>query len=334
MHISRYSKSVLWTVLLMLSSASTPTLPPLARSLQARPESGLVSVSVAVTSRTGELIQGIRPTDFTVYSDDIPQTITHFSAGKSPSSIIFLVDQSGSMGSRFQRNTSRIRFAPASLARYFAANQVENEYAVISFGKEVQVALGWTKNAATLVDRVKELSAGQSQGHTALYEACFRAVELSHSGSYSKKAIVILSDGEDNLGAYKDEDRLRELIRRSGILVYGLDPSCIPLNTLERNYDSCRSPNLDASPFISQVAVGSGGLAFRPTRETDLDAAVSYLFTHLRVRYQLSFKPSHPAGDKKFHRIRITVSPPPGIAKDLRKPSVNHCEGYYAPSNQ
>ena len=158
-------------------------------------------------------MSGLHKEDFTVYEDDKPVEITHFSSERVPVSLGIVLDTSGSMAG------SKIQEAQSALNRFlFDLLDKEDEIFLYRFSNYPVLLQGWTSNRQLLsrvLDRVTP------NGGTAMYDAVAEAVPLAEEGQFRKKAIVVISDGNDT-GSQTSIRELKQQIRESEVLVYAI----------------------------------------------------------------------------------------------------------------
>jgi VWFA-related protein len=173
----------------------------------------LINVTATVTDRNGRFVPGLRKEDFRVYQDDQPQPITHFDNERVPVSLGIVLDTSGSMAGE------KMAAARAALNRFlFDLLDSEDEVFLYRFASVPELVEGWTTDRRRISS---ELGRIQARGGTALYDAVAEAVPLAQSGRHRKKALVIISDGNDT-SSRTDVDSLKALIRETEVLVYAI----------------------------------------------------------------------------------------------------------------
>ena len=173
----------------------------------------LVNVTATVTDASGRFVAGLGQRDFLVYEDDRPVQITHFSAERVPVSLGIVLDTSGSM------RGGKIEAARAALERFLTdLLGPDDEFFLYRFENTPHLVEGWTSDRALLSERLKDL---RPDGATALYDAIAEALPLLRSGRHPKKALLVISDGNDT-SSHLDRDRLKQLIRESEALVYAI----------------------------------------------------------------------------------------------------------------
>ena len=170
-------------------------------------------MSATVSDANGRFVPDLQQDDFRVYEDDQPQTITHFSAERVPVSLGIVLDTSGSMAGE------KIQSARTALDRFlFDLLDDDDEIFLYRFSDDPVLLQGWT-NDRQLISRA--LGRITPNGATALYDAVAAAIPLAQSGSRPKKALLVISDGNDTSSRI-DLRALRQRIRESEVLVYAV----------------------------------------------------------------------------------------------------------------
>jgi Ca-activated chloride channel family protein len=173
----------------------------------------LINVTTTVSDASGRFVSGLRKEDFAVYEDDQPVEITHFSSERVPVSLGIVLDTSGSMAG------SKIQEAQSALNRFlFDLLDKEDEIFLYRFSSYPVLLQGWTTDRLRLsrvLDRVTP------NGGTAMYDAVSEAVPLAQEGQFRKKALVVISDGNDT-GSQTTVRELKQQIRESEVLVYAI----------------------------------------------------------------------------------------------------------------
>jgi len=173
----------------------------------------LINVTATVTDKSGRFVPGLRQEDFTIYEDNVRQEITHFSNERVPVSLGIVLDTSGSMaGEKIDNALSAIdRFLGSLL-------DPTDEIFIYKFSNFPELLQDWTTDRQRLSRVVRRINAG---GGTAMYDALAEAIPLAQTGQNSKKAIVLISDGNDT-----DSDTslsaVKQLIRESEVMVYAI----------------------------------------------------------------------------------------------------------------
>ena len=297
----------------------------------------LINVTATVSDASGRFVPGLRREDFLVYDDDQQQTITHFSADRVPVSLGVLVDTSASMAGE------KIRSARSALNRLFALMEPEDEIFLYEFNDRPMLLQEWTSDRTRLARAVRRLTA---RGGTAMYDAVAEAAQLAESGTHQKRALVLLSDGNDTASRAS----VRELIgriRESEVLVYAIGFDATTRPSLRRQPLPPRQPPIPIPrPFppgrwpgggripdrrgvlpqiggwpgqsglrvddrlnvaaLREITDASGGRIEIVRDGRDLDVAASSIADELSQQYYLAY-PAGGTRDGRWHSIRVEV---------------------------
>ena len=178
----------------------------------------LVSVNATITDGSGHFVPGLRAEDFTISEDGERQEITQFETERVPVSLGIVLDTSGSMGGE------KMTAARDALGRFvFDLLGPRDEMFLYRFDSHPILVQGWTEDRRALV---RALGAVTPAGGTALYDAVAEAIPLAANGTRRKKALVVISDGNDTNSEIQLGE-VRQLIRESEVMVYaiGIDAS-------------------------------------------------------------------------------------------------------------
>jgi hypothetical protein len=173
----------------------------------------LINVDVTVTDRSGRFVSDLGPDDFLVYEDNKPVEVTHFSAERVPVSLGLVVDTSGSMaGEKWLSALDAIERFLTSLP------DPQDEFFVERFSGDPDLVHEWTNDRGLIT---RALGRVRPTGGTAMYDAVAEAVPMAQGGQNRKKAIVLISDGNDT-NSRIHVSQLRQLIRETEVLVYAV----------------------------------------------------------------------------------------------------------------
>jgi Ca-activated chloride channel homolog len=173
----------------------------------------LVNVTATVTDDAGRFVSGLRKEDFSVYDNGVKQEVTYFSNERVPVSLGILLDVSGSM------TPDKMSYARAAIDRFiYDLLSPEDELFFMEFSTSARVTQQWTKDRR-LISRA--LARANSSGGTAMYDAVSDALPLATAGENRKKALLVISDGND-ADSNMSVAELRQQIRESEVLVYAL----------------------------------------------------------------------------------------------------------------
>jgi Ca-activated chloride channel family protein len=172
----------------------------------------LINVTTTVTDDDGRFVSNLVKEDFRVYDDNQLVELTHFSNERVPVSLGILIDTSGSM------TPDKMSSARGAIKRFIDLLGPDDEMFVYRFANFPELVQGWTKDRRVLTRAVESLYSG---GGTAMYDGIADALPLAQSGRNRKKALVVISDGNDT-GSSTSPTDLKEMIRQSEVLVYAI----------------------------------------------------------------------------------------------------------------
>ena len=295
----------------------------------------LINVSATVTDRRGRFVSGLDKDDFQVYEDGVLQTLTHFSRERVPVSLGIVLDTSGSM------EGERMAAARSALDRFlFDLLGPDDEFFLYRFNYQPRLVHDWTNDP----DRVSRALGGiRPRGGTALYDAVADAVVTAEQGRHRKKAVVVISDGNDTNSEIRVRD-LQRLIRETEVMVYavGIDG---PGPSRYGGAPAPRSRPPTRLPFPIPGGGGGGRLPLPPTTRLpgggavfggadrvnasalrdltddsggrteiirgagDLDGATASIADELSRQYFLAY-PAPGHADGRWHEIEVELRDP------------------------
>ena len=210
---------LLAALVVVLQGQQPPPQPP-----PARPESEeqgfrfksgveLINVTATVSDASGRFVSGLRQEDFSVYEDDQPVTVTHFNSERVPVSLGLVVDTSGSMAGQ------KLEAARSALDRFlFDLLDRDDEIFLYRFANVPMLLQDWTRDRALLSRALNRMVAN---GGTAMYDAVSDALPRAQQGQNRKKALVVISDGNDTTSTSGIRD-VKAQIRESEVLIYAI----------------------------------------------------------------------------------------------------------------
>jgi VWFA-related protein len=173
----------------------------------------LINVTATVTDGTGRFVPGLRQEDFRIFEDGQLRPITHFTSERVPVSLGIVLDTSGSM------EGEKLMAAKRALQRFlYDLLASDDEVFLFRFDTRPQLLHTWTKDKEAIADQIRRI---QARGATTLYDAIAEALPLVGSGHNRKKALLIISDGNDS-SSYTRIEELKRMIRESEVLVYAI----------------------------------------------------------------------------------------------------------------
>ena len=181
----------------------------------------LINVTATVTDASGRFVPDLKKEDFLVYEDDQLQSVSHFNSERVPVSLGIVLDTSGSMAGE------KIRAAQSALNRFlYDLLDREDELFLYRFSNDPILLQSWTTDRALLS---RALGRIVPNGGTAMYDAVAEAIPLAEEGKNRKKALLVISDGNDTSSRVNVRE-VKQLVRESEALVYaiGIDGDAQP----------------------------------------------------------------------------------------------------------
>jgi len=268
----------------------------------------LITLTVTVTDTYGRYVSGLNKNAFSVFDEKQAQQITFFSDDDSPVSVGVIFDVSGSMSG------DKIKRARDALGKFIQTSHDSDEYFLIAFNSRAQLLLDKTRDGNAVLDK---LTFVETKNQTALYDACYLGVEKVQRGVHPKRALLLISDGQDNDSRYTFNE-LRKLLKESDVVLYGIG--------ILSGSDAGSSMGMEGQGVLDELAGVSGGKAFFPRSAAEMDDIFEQIALELRHQYSIGYKPETFTNDGKWHRIKVKVTPPRGLPRLF----VRSKEGYYA----
>jgi Ca-activated chloride channel homolog len=267
----------------------------------------LVTLTLTVTDQYSRYVSGLKKSAFTVIDNNVEQDITFFSDVDAPISIGILFDVSGSM------NGEKIKKARNALERFINTSHPMDEYFLIAFNSKAQLLLDRTRNGEAVLQKLTLI---QPKANTALYDAVYLGIERVTRGTHQKKAILIISDGQDNNSRYNFTE-VRRMSKESDVNIYSVGI----FDGADAN-----SFGLQGQGFLSELASVTGGQAFFPQTNVEMDEIFERIALELRNQYSIGYVPKNFSPDGKWRKVKVKVKPPRGLPRLI----VRSREGYYA----
>jgi Ca-activated chloride channel family protein len=278
---------------------------------------------VTIADKSGGFATGLKPTDLEVSIDKKPAQIVSLSQADEPVSVGIVLDSSGSASQRSTEQTARDFLKVRDAIRHFmtSSNQA-NDYFLMAFNTKPQLLADWTSDPEAIAGQFHDL---QVHGNTALYDACYLAINKLQSARHAKRALILISDGQDNLSRYTF-DELRELLRETGVLLYAIH--------FPASMDVGSSLGIDGMGILEEFSSISGGTAFwsndgAPLKLKDANVVFEIIATELRKQYTVAIVPNEPLATKKWHKIRVKVNLPRDGRPQVKGLSARTRDGFY-----
>jgi VWFA-related protein len=264
-----------------------------------------VNMLFTVTDRRGRFVTDLGKNDFQVFESKKPQTIIEFTSETDlPLRLAILIDTSNSIRDRF-------KFQQEAATNFITSVIREQDKAiVVSFDTAAELVADLTNDTNKLEKAVRNLRPG---GGTSLYDAIYFSCKeklMQDRPLYKfRRAMVILSDGDDNESRYS-RDQALEMAQRSDTVIYTISTNISHIET-------------DGDKVMRYFAQQTGGVAFFPFQAKDLNQSFENIANELRHQYNLFYRPEPLKTDGQYHPVEIKIRGRKDLVVRARK-------GYYA----
>ena len=282
----------------------------------------LINVVATVVDGKGRTVPNLTIDDFIVEEDGQPQTIKHLSPSADlPISIGVILDASGSM-------QSKIRTAQRAVDRFFSMIHKDDEIFLMTFAMRASLIADFTSDRTTLTNAL--MTGVNVGGGTSLYDSLYQALQKVKQGRYQKKAVLLVTDGEDTTSLTRFDKALQD-IREAEMLVYsvgikgapGFDMGTDPLSGDSRS-STPNNTTVDMK-VLNRFGEASGGRAWEISEAAfgkNMDAVLDTIAAELRSQYSIGYYPT-PSGERRqvaqrpnpHEESRLRCSRPQGIPR-------------------
>lgn len=268
----------------------------------------LVTLTLTVTDLYGRYVSGLSKNAFSIVDNNQEQEITYFSDSDAPVSVGILFDVSDSMSGE------KIGKARKALERFIGTSHPSDEYFLIAFNNRAQLLLDRTRDGESVLQK---LTLVDPKNNTALYDAVYLGAEKVTRGSHQKKAMLIISDGQDNSSRYNFGE-VRRLLKESDVVTYAVG--------IMDGRDAGSMTGMQGQAFLDELTSVTGGKSFYPSTDVEMDEIFERIALELRHQYSIGYTPKDFEPNGKWHKVKVKVKPPRG----LPRLTVRGREGYYA----
>jgi VWFA-related protein len=266
-----------------------------------------VNMLFTVTDKKGRFITDLNKNDFEVIESKKPQVIQEFTAESDlPLRIGILVDTSSSIRDRFKfEQEAAIQFLNS------VVNPGVDKAMVVSFDTSAELVSDLIDDQLKLDQAVRSLRPG---GGTSLYDAIFFAcrdkLQQDQPRHKFRRAIVLVTDGEDNQSRYT-RDQALEMAQKADVVIYAISTNITRIES-------------EGDKVLRYLTSETGGRAFFPFKVEDLDQSFENIANELRHQYNIFYRPEPLKTDGLYHTVDLRVKGRKDLVVRARK-------GYYAP---
>jgi VWFA-related protein len=249
----------------------------------------LVSVNVAVTDGGKQPVRDLRAQDFQVSEEGQPVSLQFFDS-QGPASIVFIIDTSTSMAGQKWKKLQD------GMERFLATAREGNDYSLVAFSDRPRLVVS-SVNAA---DFQRNFNALKIAGNTALYDAVLLGLEVLAQSRHRHKALVLLSDGQDNCSqAQFTEVQEEGLSRRATMYTIGI--------RLRRSDDYLLDFELAGKELLNRLATMTGGSFYFPDPDK-IPKVLEEINNDLMGQYTLSYYTTEKSPG--WRNVQVSVLPP------------------------
>lgn len=269
----------------------------------------IINLTVTVTDPRNRFVTDLTKTDFNIFEDGVKQEVSQFSHDSLPISLSLLVDTSASMDEKLKQ-------ARSAATRFVKTLRDQDLAQIVQFNDRPLVLQDFTADQAALASAVDKTSAsGATALHNALYVALKDLGKHKKAGELRRRAIVLLSDGEDTASIVSD-DQVLELAKKTEIAIYA-----VSLRPERPQHDSAKFSQ--AAYLLTALARETGASVYFPASLSELDSVYDRIAEELRTQYNLGYVSSNKRKDGRWRRIVVRAAARDDIL-------VRHKLGYFA----
>lgn len=271
-----------------------------------RTEAREVTLHATVVDDRNHLVNNLTKDDFTVFENDKPQKVTHFHQEDFPVAIGIVIDNSGSM----REKRDAVNKAALNLVK---ASNPDDQVFVVNFNDEYYLDQEFTADIKKLQAALEHVEA---RGGTALFDAIVASADYLTHSRLQRKAIFVVTDGEDDASQETLEQAVHKLQQENGPVVYAIG--------LLGEEKSRR-----ARKALEVIAERTGGISFFPPTLDQVDEISREVAHDIRNQYTITYAPSTPKSVAGYRTIHVDAH-----AKPYRKLTVRTRTGYYPGQEQ
>jgi Ca-activated chloride channel family protein len=276
-------------------------------------ETEVVQMSVRVIDRSNRPINNLRQEDFKIYEDNVLQPIDSFTKAEVPTNYTMVVDNSGSLRLQLDKVIDAGKVI-------ISTNKKDDETSIVRFVSrdKIEILQQFTADKTELFDALEEMHV--DGGQTAIIDAVYLAAEMTdeyeqsrNPGDKKRRALILVSDGEDR-DSYYNEEQLFELLRESDVQIFTI--GFVNELSAEGGFIS-KSPQKKAKAFLERLAEETGGKAYFPNGVSELNSIATDIASELRTQYLVSYYPTNDKKDGTFRAIKVVVADGPNKQKRI-----------------
>ena len=267
-----------------------------------------------IDKKTRKVFGGLRQQDFEIYEENVKQPIGYFSQDQLPLSVLLLLDISRSVTPIIEQVGTGAHDALQRL-------KPEDEVAVMAFADYPKLIQPFTKDRKVAAEKISEASATFLGHGTFLNEALHEAAEqmTNANNPTNRRAIIVVTDNIASAGGKFGKDKVIANLLESGTVVYGL----VVRAAIGKVFNILSFGTIHG---VNSYCEETGGEVLGADQK-EVDTRLAEMFTRLRTRYTLGYRPPENNEEGKFRRVKVQLVP--AIMKTNKKLVVRVRSGYY-----
>jgi Ca-activated chloride channel family protein len=284
-------------------------LPPRISGQTYRVSVDLVNILCSVLDRnTNAFLTNLSREDFTIYEDGVKQEIINFARETNlPLTFALLVDTSQSVA-------PKLKFEQEAAINFIQSTMRANDRAMLlEFSSGVTLLQDFTDDPNKIIKEIRKLKAA---GGTALYDAIYMTCDEKLIRETGRKAIIILSDGEDESSRMSRRQAIEVALRA--------EATVFAISVTKGGFFGVGASGGEGDAILTDITRETGGRIFFPFKIDDLEDSFRQISQELRSQYSIGYLSTNTARDGTYRKIEIKAA-----EKGLR---LNYRKGYYAPS--
>ena len=276
-----------------------------------RADVNLVLVPVTVRDTQNRPVLDLQQANFNLFEDKEQQEVQSFSKEDSPISVGVILDFSRSMSNKL--DVERL-----AVQEFFNNANSQDEYFVIAVSDQPHLIADSTDSIDDLQRRMAETV---PNGNTALLDGIFVGLNKMRSARYSRRALLIISDGGDN-HSYYNAKRIKHLAEEADVMIYSIgifDNMPVPVfKTIEEKL---------GQSLLMGISELTGGYTMAADKREKVPEIAAEISRTLREQYILAYRPKHSQHDGKWKKIKVQLIAPQGSSQL----HVDYKRGYISP---
>lgn len=254
-----------------------------------RVDSSIVVLNATIRDAHDKPVNALTQKDFKIFEDGEQQQIVSFETQEAPFAAVILFDTSGSM-------EERISIARSAAINFLDGLRADDVAAIYRFDSKTDMVQDFS-DSRDVSDKIFDLKA---RGMTVLNDAVIRATQELDKRQEKRKAIVILSDGEDTMSRASAEKALKAALA-ANITIYTVDMSTISFSAAQRRQNQ---------GVLRNLAQKTGGVFISTENGIALRDALKSIVDELQIQYTIAYEPSKVKHDGKWHALELRVARP------------------------